>query len=310
MYRRMDFLHTTYPVSIYVIVIVLIIIFLVLLITNTIVCAALTLLSLTGCISIKPVFELIDYLISTLFETHIKKIKENVRESFVVGGNMNIKGQAIYSFHPHGVVCATAGMHLTTNTTAWPYKNIKMTVHKYLAEFPFIKDLFNKYIVSSRYNLMKNTLEEGKSLGVSLGGTAEISHLYKNKIVAVVKSRKGIFKMAIESGVQLVPVIVYGENDIFQQTYSFGLLERIAKVFKIKNIPCPSLESIIKWISVYYTPLDEKVCTYIGDPIEVGEARAATEKEIDDLREKYISALHDLYNKTKPAKYKGPLQII
>ena len=282
----------------------------VLLITNTIVCASLTILSLTGCISIKPVFELIDYLISTVFETHVKKIKENVRESFVVGGNMYIKGPAIYSFHPHGVVAATAGMHLTTNTTTWPYKNIKMTVHKYMAEFPFLKDGFNKYIVSSRYNLMKNTLEEGKSLGVSLGGTAEVSHLYKNKIVAVVKSRKGIFRMAIESGVQIVPVIIYGENDIFQQMYSYGILEYIAKLLGIKNFPFPSFQSIIKWFSIYYKPLDEKVLTYIGDPIEVGKARVATEKEINDLREKYILGLHDLYNKTKPANYKGPLEIM
>ena len=157
---------------------------------------------------------------------------------------------------------------------------------------------------------MKNTLDEGKSLGVSLGGTAEIAHLYKNKIVAVVKSRKGIFRMAIESGVQIVPVIIYGENDIFQQMYSYGILERFAKLFGIKNLPCPSLQSIIKWVSIYYTPLEEKVLTYIGDPIEVGEARVATEKEIDDLRKKYICGLHALYNKTKPANYKEGLEIM
>jgi hypothetical protein len=309
----LDFIYTIYPISAIIVISTTIIIFSILFVTNTILCFTLVLLSLTGCISTKPIFELIDYLISTLFENSIKKIKENLRESFIVKGNFDIKEQAIYSFHPHGVLCVTATLHASnniTNITNWPYKNMKLTAHKFVAELPLVKDIISYCLVSSRYNLMKNVLNEGESLGISLGGTVESGYLDKDKIVAVVKSRKGIFKMAIETGVQIVPVLVYGENDNFQQMYSFGLFELFAKCIGINRLPFPSFQSIIKWFSIYYKPLDEKVITCIGDPIEVGEARVATEKEIDDLREKYISALHDLYNKTKPANYKGPLEVI
>jgi 2-acylglycerol O-acyltransferase 2 len=311
--KMMDFIYTIYPISAIVVVSTTLLIFIILLATNTILCFMLILLSVTGCISTKPIFELIDYLISTIFENHIKKIKDNLRESFVVKGNFDIKKQAIYSFHPHGVLCVTATLHASnniTNITNWPYKNMKLTAHKFVAELPLVKDIISSSLVSSRYNLMKNVLNEGNSLGISLGGTVESAYLDKNKIVAVVKSRKGIFKMAIESGVPIVPVLVYGENDNFEQMYSFGLFELFAKCIGINRLPCPSFQSIIKWCSIYYKPLDEKVLTYIGDPIEVGEARVATEKEIDDLREKYILGLHDLYNKTKPANYKEGLEIM
>jgi len=50
--------------------------------------------------------------------------------------------------------------------------------------------------------------------------------------------------------------------------------------------------------------------THIGEAIEVGEARVATPKEINELRITYIAALQKLYRDTRPAEYEEEIVIV
>jgi hypothetical protein len=113
--------------------------------------------------------------------------------------------------------------------------------------------------------------------------------------------------MAIETGVPLVPVLCYGENEQFQLAQFWGL-----EWLQTRGlcIPIPSLASWRRWAQLFSCGLNIPVHSVIGDEVGVGEKREATDKEIVELREKYISAIKELYKKTRPSWYKDELVII
>ena len=304
----MDIICTTYPVSIVFIIVATFILF-VFSFTNIFLGFTIILLAYMDCISLMPVIKLIDQFFSVLFKDNIARIKNNIRESFPIKGNKDYKGQAIFLFHPHGVFSLAHAFHVIGNITDWPYKNIRAAAHTLMTTMPLVKDFKNHRIVSSNYNTMKETLLDGRSLSVALGGLAETKYIESKKLTVVVSTRKGVFKMALETGVAIIPVLTYGENGIHQKMDS-RISDVIEYLFKI-HVPIPTVESWKAWFKIYKEPLEQKIETHIGEAIEVGEARASvTEAEIVELRNKYIKALKQLYKDTRPADYNDELFVL
>jgi len=237
-------------------------------------------------------------------------VKKNIRETFIVKGNITHTKQAIFLLHPHGIFSLTHAFHIGTDFTDWPYKNIRGVLHLFITTMPFMFDFMDeKKMVDSTYSHMKEALQKGDSMSMCLGNFTEGRYTHDTRITAIIKKRSGIFKMAIETGVPLIPVISYGEQSMFKQTNTFGFLEFISKKIGIQ-LNCPSYSCIKEWFSIYKKPLDKKVYTHIGDPIDVGEARTPTSKEIEELRNRYIVALQELYRATRPIDYEDEIVII
>jgi hypothetical protein len=256
-------------------------------------------------VCVRPLLDLIPNTLILLFREHYEKIKENIRKLFITKGNLTIKRQAIYSFHPHGASASSLSFNILNPLSDWPYKNIKLILRDIMYEIliSIFKEL-NNYVVSSNYASIKDVLKQGKSLSLYLGGQTEMFHLTDYKIVAKVKGRRGIFKMAIENGVPIVPVLVYGENELTGNVYRVKI-----PILNI-TLTIPSKRFFKNIISVMNGSLKDKIYTHVGDPIEVGEARTPTEEEIVTLRERYIQALHELYKNTKPEGYAEHLEVI
>ena len=192
--------------------------------------------------------------------------------------------------------------------TDWPHKNIKAVVHYIILNIPLLKDFNNNRCVTSDYASMKVALLDNKSLSVSLGGRSEANHIEPNKMIIVANKRRGIFKLALETGIPIVPVLSYGENKIYRKMDNI-FIDALSYVFKL-NVPVPTLDSLKGWFKIYKSPLENKIETFIGDPIEVGPAHVPTDREIIELREKYIEALKELYKKTKPDDYEETMEIL
>jgi len=262
-------------------------------------------------VCVRPFLEIIQNTLILFFREYYEKIKDNIRKLFIIKGNLTIQKQAIYSFHPHGLYCYTIVFYMFNMLSDWPYKNIKFLIRDVIYEIVICisktLDIFKesmKYIVSSDYASIDSVLKEGKSLSLCLGGQTEMLHLTDYKIVAKVKGRRGIFKMAIENGVPIVPVLIYGENELSGNVYAVNI-----PIFHL-TFTIPSKRFFNNIISAINGSLKDKIYTYVGDPIEVGEARVPTEEEIVTLRERYIQALHELYKNTKPEGYAEHLEII
>lgn len=188
---------------------------------------------------------------------------------------------------------------LCSNPDYKPNHIVTLPFYKYI---PVISDIANYLgVISSDYQTIKKTLQKGDSVSLMLGGVREMNLTEPNKITVYVKQRKGIFKMAAEIGVPLVPVITYGENELFPRTdntiiTSFN--DWLHSYLRL-SIPVPSWRSLLNWFEISYKPL-KPIKTYVGGPI--------THTDPDILKENYIKALHDLFDKTSPPDYK--LEII
>jgi len=258
-------------------------------------------LSIMKYISITPIITWINNIIYELWKNDFVRIEHNIRDTFIVKGNMTNTKQAIYLLHPHGLYSLTHAFHMNTEITNWPHRNIYCVMSHIVANAPFINDFINshKRIISSKYSMIKDTLLEKKSISMCLGNCTEGKYDDDRRITVIVKKRIGIFKIAIETGVPLIPVLSYGEQNIFKQCKIFGI-----------KILHPTLSSMLNWINIYKKPLDNKIITYIGDPIEVGEARTPTSIDIHNLRNKYMEALRMLYRTTKPDDYEDEIVFV
>ena len=261
-------------------------------------------------ISIKPIVTRIYDYITTNYGSVIQRVRQNIRETLLVKGNMTNNKQAIYLLHPHGTFSLTHIFHVGTTCTDWPYRNVRGVAHSLLYKIPFLFDFIDEHtLVNSGYHHMKQALTDGDSISMCLGNYSEGKYKEKNRITAIVKKRSGIFRLAIETGVPIIPVLSYGEQSMFQQMNTGGFLEWLSKITGVQ-LNFPDIASMKKWHSIYMKPLDEKIVTHIGEAIDVGEARTATSKEINDLRVQYIVALQKLYRDTRPADYEEDIQIV
>ena len=158
---------------------------------------------------------------------------------------------------------------------------------------------------------MKKVLEGGEGLSVTLGGVREILYSEAGKMKLNIGRRKGIFKMALETGTPLVPVLVYGENELYETAHTEWLdwLQEKLVPFAL-FIPIPTVKSCMNWLGLLHNPLKNPVQTVIGDEIPVEKKESVSEEEIAKLREKYFSGLRELYERTRPESYSKELEIV
>ena len=267
-----------------------------------------------GSIRIMPLIELFNTFIHRLFPDKLEKLAFNVKKSFPVfySNKFIPEKQYIYSFHPHGLFTISHYLHIGTHFTDWKDKNTKATALHNLWWLPFEKELTEIYkFVQSKYENMIDVLKENKSLSVTLGGVKEMPLSRDNKITLNIAKRRGIFKMALETGTPLVPILVYGENELYK-IYDNRILKYINKFALNYNLyfPVPTIQSCLKWLTLFSKPLDEPVKTYIGEPIQVIKKDNPTDNDICQLRELYFLGLRKLYKNTRPVTYDKELYIV
>jgi hypothetical protein len=263
----------------------------------------------TDCLTIVPLLRYLEVFLTYIFQNYIPTIKKNIQKVFPVESKGGLK-QGIYLFHPHGLFSIAHAFHVGSTMTEWPVKKIKGTVHSLLTSCPIIKDLinYNNTFVPSNYEDMKNVLENGKSLSVCLGGLNESKYTDMYKMIVNIKHRKGVFRMSLETGIPLVPVISYNENQVYQRIEN-PLISYLESVVGLR-INIPTLASVVQWLSIVKRPLSYTIPTYIGEALNVGEAHIPKNNEIISLRERYFVALKKLYLETRPETYTEDIEII
>lgn len=257
----------------------------------------------TGILRITPVIDFLTKLLNILLPEQVKQIQNNIKESFKVRFTETIAdGKYIYAWHPHGIISMSHFFHILTRFTDWPTKlqPIKCTTLSILTWLPFGKELF-EYVsaVPSEYHAMKRALENGGSISVAVGGMREmLGNDY------IVKRRRGIFKMALETGTPIIPVISFGENKLFSMIEISPPIQDFLEPYDI-CVCIPKFHSIYKWLGILHNPLKDPITSVVGTPILVAKTAEPTEADIAELRERYIAALKELFtnNPNKNEKF-------
>lgn len=204
--------------------------------------------------------------------------------------------RALYLWHPHALLSLTPFFH-----TYWQ-KRSKVVCLNFFHRIPVVRDLYH-YVgaIGSDYEPMKATLET-TSVSVIPGGVREMMIPCTPGVLQVVlKSRSGVFRLALETGTPLVPVLTYGESELFPQI-EHPLLKTLNVWLYSKFglfVPIPSLTSLQNWVRLSESPLPP-IQSFAGSPIPVEKTLNPTQEQIETLRETYIANLQTLFDETAP----------
>lgn len=252
-----------------------------------------------GVIRITPFLKFIHLLLQTFQPTYEKTTREKIERLFEIKGiSSNPPERGIYCFHPHNSFSVSYFFHTLTHLTKNPVKG-KSTVANAWYWFPWGSEILEGMNgVPNRYLEMKKVLENKENLFVIPGGISEMNLSTNTKDIKILlKKKRGIFRLALETGTPLIPVITYGEEELYELAKIPG--RRFLEKFGI-GLPIPSLKTIWKLAA---NSIETPVKTIIGSEIPVKKVEVVTEVEINQLRKKYIEGLQELFDKTKPPGY-------
>lgn len=146
---------------------------------------------------------------------------------------------------------------------------------------------------------------QGRAVTIVVGGARESLQAEPGTLRLILKGRKGFVKMALRSGADLVPVIGFGENDVYDQLSpkTHPMVHKIQmimlKVFKF-TIPALHGRGLLNY-DVGLMPYRRSVNVVVGRPIEINEplSEQPPQDVIDHYHELYVEEVERLYEAYK-----------
>ena len=143
----------------------------------------------------------------------------------------------------------------------------------------------------------------GRGITIVVGGARESLDAQPYSLRLVLKRRKGFVKMAIRTGADLVPVLAFGENDLYDQfqpeshpkIHKFQLLVKKLLGF---TIPLFHARGVFNY-DVGLMPYRRPINIVVGRPVRVAQNSRPGQEEIDRIHEEYIRELENIWDTWK-----------
>jgi hypothetical protein len=267
-------------------------------------------------IRIMPLAEKLEKVLRYFYADTIGCVEENIKKSLTVSVPESVLGSSsradqgpiIYVWIPHGLFATSLYYHSISTHTDMPaaLKPISPVIHHWTRYIPFASEIFAHYnITYSTYNDMLGALKAGKSISVALGGVREMEETGETTIHTTIAKRKGIYRLAVETGAAIVPVISYGENSLFRPSTHWIAhgLNRLLRPLGLAA-PIPSWESARNWLNIANQPLPHGSHSVFGDPI------SAEKHGVDELKTLVLESIRTLYSATRPPHYSESIEFL
>jgi len=143
----------------------------------------------------------------------------------------------------------------------------------------------------------------GRAITIVVGGARESLDAQPYQLKLVLKRRKGFVKMAIRTGADLVPVLAFGENDLYDQfqadshpkIHKFQLIVKKLLGFTIPLFHARGVFNYDVGLMPYRRPMN----IVVGNPIRVVQSSKPTQAEIDQVHELYLQELQRIWDTWK-----------
>lgn len=143
----------------------------------------------------------------------------------VADAELNKEKNYLFCCFPHGIIPAGPFCAFVSKRSGFerifpehtPYP-LTLTLNFYI---PFFRELcLGLGACSASADSIRHLLMRpggGNAVGLSVGGAAEAYFCRPGEYKLVLKKRKGFIRIALQTGAPLVPVISFGETDLFDQ---------------------------------------------------------------------------------------------
>lgn len=146
----------------------------------------------------------------------------------------------------------------------------------------------------------------GRAITIVIGGARESLDALPHTMRLVLKRRKGFIKLAIRTGADLVPVLAFGENDIYEQVRSdhHPIIHKLQMLMKHTmgfTIPLFHARGVFNY-DVGLMPYRRPLNIVVGRPIQVVQQHNRDEIDdnyVNELHAQYVSELRRLWEQWK-----------
>ncbi|KAF9692412.1 hypothetical protein EKO04_009676 [Ascochyta lentis] len=236
----------------------------------------------------------------------------------------------IFGYHPHGIISHGAFAAFATEALGFSQLFPGITNALLTLDSNFRYPIYREYALrlgmasvsrESCENILSKGGHNGEGMGraitIVVGGARESLDARPGVIRLVLRRRKGFVKMAIRTGADLVPVLAFGENDIYDQvdSESHPLLHKFQMLVKKVmgfTVPIFHARGIFNY-DVGMMPYRRPINIVVGKPIRVVQDKHPSPEYMDDVHEQYIDELMRLWHEHKDTFAKqrtGELEII
>ncbi|CAH2272731.1 2-acylglycerol O-acyltransferase 2-A-like [Pelobates cultripes] len=223
----------------------------------------------------------------------------------------------ILGFHPHGVLVVGAFGNFCTEGTGFSSLFPGLTPHLLMLPAWFRVPFFRDYIMSgslvssdkaSACHLLSKK-DGGQAVVIAVGGPPEALDAKPGQLTLQLLKRTGFIKLALTHGAHLVPVLSFGENDLYYQVSNppgsllRTMQERLQSIIGLA-IPLFHGRGVFQY-SFGLLPHRRPVYTVVGSSIPVKKTPSPTTEDIISLHALYVKKLQDLFE-THKAHYGIP----
>lgn len=228
----------------------------------------------------------------------------------------------IFAAFPHGVLSTGCFLSFATDTTGFSTRFPGIRSRVVTLDFHLIVPFFRELIFSwgaascseqSITNLVQASNDPkdprnadgytSNAVVIIVGGAAESLHCRPNNFRLVLKKRRGFCRIALKTGTSIVPVINFGELDIYDQLNNppGSLVRRFQEKCKATTgiAPVAFIGRGFFQYSVGMIPRRKPINTVIGAPVEVTKIENPSKEAIDSLHETFCAALEKLFETHK-----------
>jgi 2-acylglycerol O-acyltransferase 2 len=210
----------------------------------------------------------------------------------------------IFGYHPHGIISHGAFAAFATEALGFSQLFPGITNTLLTLDSNFRIPLYREYAL--RMGLASVSREScealltrggpngegmGRAITIVVGGARESLDARPGTCRLVLKLRKGFVKIAVRTGADLVPVLCFGENDLYEQVdakmhpwvHKFQLTVKKIMGFTVPLFHARGVFNYDVGMMPYRRPLN----VVVGHPIKV------VQQEVPDRE--YVEKLHGLY---------------
>jgi len=205
--------------------------------------------------------------------------------------------QYIFGLHPHGLIpwlALPVGRAREWNHL-FPGILIRTLCASPVFKIPIAREacIWNGSVDANRFNA-KKVLESGSSLSVFPGGSEECMRTMPGKELLVLSKRKGFVRLAFENGCDLVPVYMFGVNELYGQM-------QVGKEFRLWLLKKTQVSWTFGWGKRFFNmlPAKQPLTIVIGKPIAVPKIAHPTDEQVDEVHANYTKELEALFEEHK-----------
>nr|XP_044636072.1 diacylglycerol O-acyltransferase 2-like [Equus asinus] len=209
----------------------------------------------------------------------------------------------IFGYQPHGIMGLSAFCYFSTEAMEVSKKFPGIRPHLATLAGNFRRPVLREYLVSGGIcPVNQDTVDllskngRGNDIIIVVGGAAESLSSTPGKNAVTLRHRKGLVKLALRHGADLVPFYSFGENEVYKQViFEEGSWGRwVQKKFQkyIGFAPC-----IFHGRGLFFSdtwgllPYLKPITSVVGEPITIPKLEHPTQQDIDLYHTMYMEAL-------------------